>query len=82
MKILRTMRLGCLASLWLYSTWSSAMEIPEIPKVPAFLPTVEQVPATQPMPLDGTWLVPVIGKKLGPIVVELMLLTVGHTFLY
>jgi hypothetical protein len=64
MKILRTMRLGCLASLWLFSTWSSAMEIPEIPKVPAFLPTVEQVPATQPMPLDGTWLVPVIGKKI------------------
>jgi hypothetical protein len=64
MKILRTIRLGCLASLWLFSTWSSAMEIPEIPKVPAFLPTVEQVPATQPMPLDGTWLVPVIGKKI------------------
>ncbi len=38
--------------------------IPEVPKIPAFLPDVGQVPATQPMPIDGTWLITSIGKKI------------------
>jgi len=42
----------------------TAMEIPNVPKVPAFLPTVDQVSARQAMPIDGTWLVPAIGKKI------------------
>ena len=38
--------------------------IPDVPKIPAFLPTMDQVPASQPMPIDGTWLLPTIGKKI------------------
>jgi len=36
----------------------------QIPQIPAFLPTVDQVAATQVMPLDGTWLITSIGKKI------------------
>jgi hypothetical protein len=38
--------------------------MPQIPQIPAFLPTVDQVAATQPMPLDGTWLINTIRKKI------------------
>ncbi|MEE4301918.1 MAG: hypothetical protein V2J24_20945, partial [Pseudomonadales bacterium] len=36
----------------------------EIPQIPAFLPGIDQVPATQAMPLDGTWLISSIRKKI------------------
>lgn len=39
-------------------------QIPQIPQIPAFLPTVDQVAATQSMPLDGTWLINTIRKKI------------------
>jgi hypothetical protein len=39
-------------------------QLPAIPQIPAFLPTVDQVTATQPMPLDGTWLINTIRKKI------------------
>lgn len=38
--------------------------IPEVPKIPAFLPNIAQVPASQPMPIDGTWIITSIGKKV------------------
>jgi hypothetical protein len=36
----------------------------EIPKIPAFLPMASSVPTTSPMPIDGTWLIEAIGKKV------------------
>ena len=39
-------------------------QVPAIPQIPAFLPTVDQVAVTQPMPLDGTWLINTIRKKI------------------
>jgi hypothetical protein len=33
-------------------------------QIPALLPDVASIPATQPMPLDGTWLITEIGKKI------------------
>jgi len=42
----------------------AAGQTPQIPQIPAFLPTVDQVPASQPMPLDGTWLINTIRKKI------------------
>lgn len=39
-------------------------QMPTIPQIPAFLPTVDQVVATQAMPLDGTWLINSIRKKI------------------
>lgn len=51
---------------FLLATYSSAFAggIPNIPQIPAFLPTVDNVAATKPMPLDGTWLITSIGKKI------------------
>lgn len=43
---------------------AAAGGVPTIPEIPAFLPTVDSVPATQAMPLDGTWLISSIGKKV------------------
>jgi hypothetical protein len=42
----------------------ASAQVPTIPQVPAFLPTVDQVAPTQAMPLDGTWLINTIGKKI------------------
>jgi hypothetical protein len=39
-------------------------QAPAIPQIPAFLPTVDQVGATQAMPLDGTWLISSNRKKI------------------
>lgn len=39
-------------------------QTPAVPEIPAFLPMVDSVPATQAMPLDGTWLVNTIRKKI------------------
>ena len=39
-------------------------QTPTVPQIPAFLPRVDQGAATQPMPLDGTWLISTIGKKI------------------
>ena len=36
----------------------------EVPEIPAFLPTMEAVPATQPLPVDGTWTVREISKTV------------------
>lgn len=38
--------------------------IPEVPKIPAFLPNIAQIPATRPMPIDGIWIITSIGKKV------------------
>lgn len=43
---------------------SAFAQIPQIPQIPAFLPTIDQVPASQVLPLDGTWIVTSIGKKI------------------
>jgi hypothetical protein len=47
----------------LFPVWASA-QMGQVPQVPAFLPTVDQVAASQAMPLDGTWLVSTIRKKI------------------
>lgn len=39
-------------------------QIPAIPQIPAFLPMVDQVPASQAQPLDGVWLINTIRKKI------------------
>ena len=44
---------------------ASASGLPQgIPQIPAFLPYSDQVAATQPMPLDGTWLISANRKKI------------------
>jgi hypothetical protein len=40
------------------------MGVPQLPQIPAFLPSVESVAPTAPQPLDGTWLIPSIRKKI------------------
>ncbi|WP_405235043.1 hypothetical protein [Lentisalinibacter orientalis] len=54
----------CAAVLFAMLTAPALAQTPQIPQIPAFLPTADQVPATQPMPLDGTWLVNTIRKKI------------------
>lgn len=39
-------------------------QVPSIPQIPAFLPTVDQVSAFQAIPLDGTWMISSIRKKI------------------
>ena len=39
-------------------------QTPAVPEIPAFLPMVDSVPATQAMPLDGTWLINTLRKKI------------------
>ncbi len=36
----------------------------EVPEIPAFLPTMETVAATQPLPVDGTWRIREIAKTV------------------
>jgi hypothetical protein len=36
----------------------------EIPQVPAFLPMANAVPTSEPMPIDGTWLISTIRKTI------------------
>lgn len=52
------------AFLFAIQSTSYAGGVPNIPQIPAFLPTVDSVAATKPMPLDGTWLITSIGKKV------------------
>ena len=50
-----------------FHTSANAAGIPgvgELPKIPAFLPMVSSVPATSAMPIDGTWIVEPLGKKV------------------
>jgi len=54
----------CAALLFAVLSAPVLAQTPQIPQIPAFLPTADQVPATQPMPLDGTWLVNTIRKKI------------------
>ena len=54
----------CAVLLFAVLTAPAQAQTPEIPQIPAFLPTADQVPAAQPMPLDGTWLVNTIRKKI------------------
>ncbi len=64
-KLITATFFGAVLSTFSASVMSASIPgIPEIPKIPAFLPTVAQVPASQPMPIDGTWLIPAIGKKI------------------
>ncbi|WP_405229699.1 hypothetical protein [Lentisalinibacter sediminis] len=54
----------CAAVLFAVLAAPALAQTPQIPQIPAFLPSADQVPATQPMPLDGTWLVNTIRKKI------------------
>jgi hypothetical protein len=52
------------AILLLSSYVVSANPLGQIPQIPAFLPSVNQVPATKPSPIDGTWIIDAIGKTV------------------
>jgi hypothetical protein len=43
---------------------ATAQVVPQVPQIPAFLPMVDTVAATPPQPLDGTWLITSIRKKI------------------
>jgi len=59
-KVLRTViLLFCAVSLS-----PATAQTPAVPEIPAFLPMVDSVPATQAMPLDGTWLINTLRKKI------------------
>ena len=38
--------------------------IPEIPQIPAFLPMMTDVPSTQPLSIDGEWMINTIKKRI------------------
>jgi hypothetical protein len=48
----------------IFGTGFITSALAQIPSIPAMLPTVDQVAATQPMPVDGTWLISTIRKKI------------------
>lgn len=39
-------------------------QVPQIPEIPAFLPTMMDVPATQKSPIDGEWVISSIRKRI------------------
>ena len=41
-----------------------AQVVPQVPQIPAFLPMFDSVAPTPPQPLDGTWLITSIRKKV------------------
>ncbi len=43
---------------------ATAQVVPQIPQIPAFLPMFDAVAPTPPQPLDGTWLITSIRKKI------------------
>ena len=38
--------------------------MPAIPKIPAFLPMMDAVPESDPLPIDGVWRISSLGKKI------------------
>lgn len=60
----RLIRLLFVTTFALLAPVAKSQGIPQLPQIPAFLPTLDQVVATQAMPIDGTWLIPSIGKKI------------------
>lgn len=61
-KARRVARAGCVLSL-LIATGASA-QAAGLPEAPAVLPVLAAVPPTQAMPLDGTWIIDTIQKKI------------------
>jgi len=43
---------------------ATAQVIPQVPQIPAFLPMFDSIAPTPPQPLDGTWLITSIRKKI------------------
>lgn len=43
---------------------ASQAQLNQVPEIPAFLPMITSVPASQPMPIDGTWTISSIGKRV------------------
>ena len=43
---------------------ATAQVLPQVPQIPAFLPMFDSVAPTPPQPLDGTWLITSIRKKV------------------
>lgn len=46
------------------SSFAQITGIPEIPQIPAFLPMMTDVPATDAMPIDGEWMINMIRKRI------------------
>ncbi len=61
---LKPILIACLISLSSLVPAVADAQMPAIPQIPAFLPTVDQVSASQSMPLDGVWLISSIRKKV------------------
>jgi hypothetical protein len=59
-------RAAALAALFGFSAKGIAQipTIPEIPQIPAFLPLMTDVPATDPLPIDGEWMVSSLRKRI------------------
>lgn len=43
---------------------ATAQVVPQVPQIPAFLPMFDSIAPTPPQPLDGTWLITSIRKKI------------------
>lgn len=54
----------CLAIFFPIKAPAQIPGVPNTPKIPGMLPNAASVPATSPMPVDGTWLIQSTGKKL------------------
>ncbi|NKB99619.1 MAG: hypothetical protein GKR90_14140 [Pseudomonadales bacterium] len=60
---MRSTILICLFSLSTASV-NAAQGIPQIPEIPAFLPMAHSVPAGEPSPIDGEWVISSISKRI------------------
>lgn len=42
----------------------ASAQMANVPQIPAFLPMMTSVPASEPLPIDGTWSISTIGKRV------------------
>jgi len=59
---MRSLLLICLFAL--STSTANAQGIPQIPEIPAFLPMAHSVPAGEPSPIDGEWVISSISKRI------------------
>jgi len=63
----RTFRMVCALVLFLATPLTQAQLNPlggQVPQIPAFLPSVTEVPMTQKLPIDGDWIINTIRKRI------------------
>ena len=53
-----------LAGILGFGAPATAQVVPQVPQIPAFLPMFDSIAPTPPQPLDGTWLITSIRKKI------------------